>query len=618
MSAMVHPDREGLAPWLRRSVSTCIAVLLILAGMVTSSTNGQPTSLGMLAGLAVALLAVWGLPSVSLRLVTRVAVLVSGTALARFATVGPDLRNGTQTILLWVLVAAAALVLANRVEHRAVPVARAGAGAVSPSERKLAGLTAAHVVLVGAVAIAALTVLAPFAVSRAGSAAASGRGPTSAPMAGSSPLRSTNSFDMTDRPDLSDEVVLTVRTSEDLFLRGDVFDVWDGERWTRRSMDRYALLSGDEVAVSPIDLSAAGDDVVRQTIEVEAGYADVFFAAPTAVAIEARQPVAQTLDGTLLTARGAMGRGETYTVTSRRHPLSAERLRATDRVEVPQAVLDAYASPPVTTDRVEALAEGIVADAGATTTYDRIRAFEAWMDDNVEYSIDAPAARPGVDAVDEFLFDDRLGWCEKIASALVVMARSEGIPARLATGFVATERDRVTGTYVVRAKHAHAWAEVWFPEVGWVQFDPTAGVPLAATDPSQDTIGDWLLRNAVQILVGTAAAVVAVVVGTRLVRRRLARRRGRPRTWAQVTDRRLTALGESAGVDRGPSDTATAYARRLGAEDLVDVGRVVDEHLYAPVEPSADRRSEADSLLRDFEAREAERTADRKRGPRVD
>ena len=62
---------------------------------------------------------------------------------------------------------------------------------------------------------------------------------------------------------------------------------------------------------------------------------------------------------------------------------------------------------------------------------------------------------------------------------MVVLARSVGIPARLVTGFVPGEQDPVTGTYTVRAKHAHAWAEVWFAGIGWGPFDPTASVPLA-------------------------------------------------------------------------------------------------------------------------------------------
>jgi len=85
-----------------------------------------------------------------------------------------------------------------------------------------------------------------------------------------------------------------------------------------------------------------------------------------------------------------------------------------------------------------------------------------------------------VDAVDEFLFVRRQGFCEHIASAMAVLLRSVGIPTRLVTGFGPGERNPFTGYYDVRQSDAHAWVEVLYPGVGWVQYDPTFGVPSAA------------------------------------------------------------------------------------------------------------------------------------------
>lgn len=605
MSRVVHPDRQDLPAWLFGSLTGSVAVAMAVGGVVTSTTNGQPAAIGLLAGLSVTGLAAWLLPSVSLRLVAHVALFTSGAAVARFASIGPMIENGTQTILLWMLAAVATLVLSARVGHHAVPVAApvAASPAVAGSRP---GRSAAHVVLVAAVVIAVVTVLAPYAVSRAGTSASAGRGPTSAPAGGSSLLRASSSLDMTQRPELTDEVVLTVRADQDLFLRGQVYDRWDGRTWTPSSTDRYALVGGEQVSSPPEDLGALGSEAVEQTIRIEAGYSDVFFAAPTAVAIDARLPVVQTLDGGLQVRRGAMGRGETYRVTSRRQPLSEDLLRRV-RGEVPNMVMRTYAAAPTTTARVTALADDIVRRSGATTTYDRVRALEDWMDDNLEYSIDAPTAPEGVDVVDDFLFRSKLGWCEQIASSLVVMARSQGIPARLATGYVMDERDPVTGSYVVRARNAHAWAEVWFPEVGWVPFDPTAGVPLSVGPPADDTMADWIVQHLVELVVGLAVLVLAFVVGRRSLRRVLDRRRDRPRTWAALADRRLTSVGESFGVARRPGDTATGYARRVEAEappdgaevdlDLVAIGAVIDEHLYAPTAPDDRRRAEADAAL---------------------
>ena len=83
--------------------------------------------------------------------------------------------------------------------------------------------------------------------------------------------------------------------------------------------------------------------------------------------------------------------------------------------------------------------------AGATTTFDKVRAIEDWMGAHTEYSLNAPLSPPNVDVVDDFLFRSRIGWCEQIASSLVVLARSVGIPARLVTGFVPGTQDALTG-----------------------------------------------------------------------------------------------------------------------------------------------------------------------------
>ena len=111
-----------------------------------------------------------------------------------------------------------------------------------------------------------------------------------------------------------------------------------------------------------------------------------------------------------------------------------------------------------------------------------MRAIESWLGANTKYSLNAPLSPSNVDVVDDFLFRSRVGWCEQIASSLVVLARSAGIPARLVTGFVPGSRDALTGRFVVRERDAHAWAEIYFPGIGWQGFDPTASVPLAGDD----------------------------------------------------------------------------------------------------------------------------------------
>jgi hypothetical protein len=223
------------------------------------------------------------------------------------------------------------------------------------------------------------------------------------------------------------------------------------------------------------------------------------------------------------------------------------------------------------------------------------------MSRTTEYSLDAPLSPEGVDVVDHFLFTARQGWCEQVASSLVVMARANGIPARLVTGYVPGEAQPLTGSYVVRERDAHAWAEVWFPDLGWVPFDPTASVPLAGADRADPAAGQWLLDHAVQVILGLAALGLAAWGLVVLVRRARGRRAARPVGWVAVTDAGLVQLGTRSGWPRADFETATTYARslarHLGDPRVAEVGAAVDAALYAPVPPDDDARARVTALL---------------------
>ncbi|MGQ9685832.1 MAG: transglutaminase family protein [Thiobacillaceae bacterium] len=96
------------------------------------------------------------------------------------------------------------------------------------------------------------------------------------------------------------------------------------------------------------------------------------------------------------------------------------------------------------------------------------------------YTLSPPPV--GVHSVDEFLFTTRRGFCEHYASAFVFLMRAAGIPARVVTGYLGGEVNPVDGHMVVRQSDAHAWAEVWLADAGWVQVDPTASVSPARVE----------------------------------------------------------------------------------------------------------------------------------------
>jgi hypothetical protein len=99
---------------------------------------------------------------------------------------------------------------------------------------------------------------------------------------------------------------------------------------------------------------------------------------------------------------------------------------------------------------------------------------------------------PDTDAVDQFLFVDKRGVCEHFTSAMVVLLRAAGIPARFVVGYGSGTYNAITGYYEVHANDAHAWVEVYFPGLEWVPFDPTPGW---TGDPQTGPVKRWVFSD---------------------------------------------------------------------------------------------------------------------------
>jgi len=129
--------------------------------------------------------------------------------------------------------------------------------------------------------------------------------------------------------------------------------------------------------------------------------------------------------------------------------------------------------PSTVTTRTLELARQIA--LGLDNPYDIAAAVTAYLRTHIRYSETVPPPPPDQEPLDWFLFDLRQGFCNYYASAEVILLRSLGIPARLAVGFAQGERqDRdESDIYLVRRHDAHAWPEVYFPGLGWVEFEPT-------------------------------------------------------------------------------------------------------------------------------------------------
>jgi len=173
-------------------------------------------------------------------------------------------------------------------------------------------------------------------------------------------------------------------------------------------------------------------------------------------------------------AQQVLRRGEIYQMVSSISVADDDSLRASG-VLYPSWVTDSFLQlPPDVTQRTRDLARQIVTEAGATTPFDQAQAVTDWLRKNITYdqNIDVPPSN--VDPVDYVLFTTRRGYCNYYASAEVILLRSLGIPARLAVGFSQGQVDASTNTFHILEENAHAWPEVFFPNYGWVEFEPTA------------------------------------------------------------------------------------------------------------------------------------------------
>lgn len=154
--------------------------------------------------------------------------------------------------------------------------------------------------------------------------------------------------------------------------------------------------------------------------------------------------------------------------TSGSHGQSARRGRGA------RALAALYLQLPdgVITPRIAALNTSL--REGTTNSYEYVAAVENWLRNELAYTTDLPEPSSAeANVVDEFLFEWERGHCEYFATAMVILLRQQGIPARIVNGFLGADYNTVGGYFAVRQANAHSWVEVFFPGSGWVEFDPT-------------------------------------------------------------------------------------------------------------------------------------------------
>ncbi|MFA6448435.1 MAG: transglutaminaseTgpA domain-containing protein, partial [bacterium] len=290
-------------------------------------------------------------------------------------------------------------------------------------------------------------------------------------------------FSLNSRGRLSDKIVMRVKTPRAIYHRGLVFDTFSGAGWSISDIKgKHVVASG---RYSMFDLRKTGDEAYHSAfIDTELVYSSYYLERdmPNMIYAPYRPdmvffPISQLVLDKNLSVRvpALLLKGTVYTVVSSVPSTSLNLLSRVPAQPCAQS-MEAYCSQANITPRIRALARSIT--SGSPFLLENIIKIENYLLDNYKYDINAPVAPPGRNAVDFFLFDSKRGFCEHFASALALLARAEGIPSRVVTGFAPGEYNPFSGYFEVRGSDAHAWVEIYFPVAGWMTFDPTPASPL--------------------------------------------------------------------------------------------------------------------------------------------
>ncbi len=305
----------------------------------------------------------------------------------------------------------------------------------------------------------------------------------------------TNTLALGGNPNLSDTPVFQVKTTDGTqYLASLTYDQYDGQHnWYNSPHSAFLNKANIPYSDGSLDLVP-----VRQTITVinAPGEQDAYLFGASQIASSNQdvQLVANSSDSQVtawLRVNGHLSAGDVYTVTSYVSNADVQTLKT---VPMPTAsptlsplsdnstvsptyfnpdIVTTYTSLPANLDgRIKGLAQQITANA--PTMYEKVVALETYLRQNYTYDVNITSPPRGQEATSWFLFQEHRGFCNYFATAMTLMARELGIPARMAAGYTNGKLDAKTGQWDVNGIDSHAWTQVYFAGYGWINFEPTA------------------------------------------------------------------------------------------------------------------------------------------------
>jgi len=279
--------------------------------------------------------------------------------------------------------------------------------------------------------------------------------------------------------ELSEQVVMVARIESPqaavlespLYLRSLVYDNYTGRGWESRGTAIVTYNPGEELMINkPINSFP-----VRQEIQFVEDLGGFIYTLGNFNSADQEFKVAwriQDHQNGIYDTLGATVETKTYRADSYTQMHSMDELRSAGQ-SYPDWIRERYLNLPSSVPE-SVLALAVELTATGATPYDRAVSIEQYLR-KIPYSLSVSTGPAGSDIVEYFLFRLQKGYCDYYASAMVVLSRAAGIPARYVVGYIGEYFDEAEGVYIITADEAHAWAEVFFPGYGWVPFEPTGG-----------------------------------------------------------------------------------------------------------------------------------------------
>lgn len=250
------------------------------------------------------------------------------------------------------------------------------------------------------------------------------------------------------------------------YWRGIGFDHYDGKSWTSSSPNSHYL--HQDSAEDFTNYRFLGDQslIIKQEVYMEPVDTRVVFGLDRVTRLEGKfGAITRDMNGSLT----GFARPQNYIAYSRVPVVSREYLKTAGRADIPENIRRYYLQLPLNSPQIQALADQIASKNALPI--DRILAVQKYLEDDYLYSTtDLP--QDDVDPISVFLFEKKSGHCEFFATAMAVLLRYQGIPARVVNGFLEGEYNEIGDFYMVRQSDAHSWVEVYLDGM-WYPFDPS-------------------------------------------------------------------------------------------------------------------------------------------------